>query len=68
MFNMKIPKGEYMWYRGETSLTLQPLLWVPSHMISTNQLTFNYKKNNLYVWHIRPYHDTISHTIEHWLP
>ena len=32
------------------------------------QLTFNYKKNNLNVWHIRPYHDTISHTIEHWLP
>ena len=32
------------------------------------QLTFNYKKNNLNVWHIRPYHDTISHTIEHSLP
>ena len=41
MFNMKIPKGEYMWYGGETSLTLQPLLWVPSHMSFINQLSIN---------------------------
>ena len=38
---MKIPKGEYMWYGGETSLTLQPLLWVPSHMSIINQLSIN---------------------------
>ena len=41
MFNMEIPKGEYMWYGGETSLTLQPLLWVPSHMSFINQLSSN---------------------------
>ena len=38
---MKIPKGEYMWYGGETSLTLQSLLWVPSHMSIINQLSIN---------------------------
>ena len=66
MFNIKISKGEYMWYGGETSLTLQPLMGSIPHDIY--QLTFNYKKNNLNAWHIRPYHDTISHTSEHWLP
>ena len=52
-----------MWDGGETSLTLQPLLWVPSHMASINQLI---NKDQFIVWHIRPYHDTISHIIEHW--
>ena len=55
MFNIKISKGEYMWYGGETSLTLQPLLWVPSHMASTNQLINSLKTNLLY--------GTLDHTM-----
>ena len=30
-----------------------------------NQSTFIYTRNNLNVWHLRPYYDTISHIFEH---
>ena len=30
-----------------------------------NQSIFILTRNNLNVWHLRPYHDTISHIIEH---
>ena len=31
-----------------------------------NQLNFQLIKGQFNVWHIRPYHDTRSHIIEHW--
>ena len=53
-----------MWDGQGTYMNLMPLLWVPYHMTLINQQTFKLG-NNLDVWHIRPYHDTISHIIEH---
>ena len=69
MFNIKNIKGGIHVVWGErTSLTLHPLLWVPYHKyqrdIGLNQLTFILIKGQFNVWHIRPYHDTISHIIE----
>ena len=64
MFNVKYQRGNthVEWGRDKPE---PPSSFMGSIPHDHNQLIFNLSKDNLNVWHIRPYHDTISHIIEH---
>ena len=53
-----------MWDGGGTNMNLTPLLWVPYHMtiIKLHSINLGIILN---VWHLRPYHYTISQVNEH---